>query len=154
MQVYLLQPYYPNITKRIIKAPKLYFLDTGLASYLTRWSSPENLQAGSMAGAMYETFIIGEVIKNYIFDGKVPPIFYLRDKEGHEVDLVVEDKDLHLFEIKLSANVKQDNHQNLNYYATKSKRFISKNIISLIDKPLLTSDGIKYIPYTQLQSVL
>ncbi len=154
MQIYLLKPYYPNITKRIIKSPKLYFLDTGLAAYLTKWNSQENLQAGSMAGAMYETYILGEVIKNYIFQGKVPPIYYLRDKEGHEVDLVIEDNGLHLFEIKLSANIRTDNHQGLNYYAQKSNKFVSKNIISLIEKSILTSDGIRYIPYTAINSNL
>ncbi|MBI5358777.1 ATP-binding protein [Candidatus Amesbacteria bacterium] len=148
MQIYLLKPYYPNITKRIIKSPKLYFLDTGLASYLTKWNSQKNLQAGSMAGAMYETYVVGEVIKKYICQGKIPPIYYLRDKEGHEVDLVVEDEGLHLFEIKLSANIKSDNHRGLNYFSQKSNKFVDKNIISLIENPIMTLDGVKYIPYT------
>lgn len=151
-QVFLLRPYYPNITKRIIKSPKLYLLDTGLAAYLTQWDSPKNLRAGSMAGAMYETYVIGEVIKKYIFQGKVPPIHYLRDKEGHEVDLLIEDNGLHLFEIKLSANIKVDNHQGLNYFFQKSHQFVSKNIISLIDKPIVTSGGIRYIPHATIGS--
>lgn len=154
MQIYLLKPYYPNITKRIIKAPKLYFLDTGLASYLTKWNTPENLQSGSMAGAMYETYIVGEIIKSYLSQGMVPPIYYLRDKEGHEVDLVVENNGLHLYEVKLSASVKTENHKALNYYAKKSNKFVSKNIISLIEKPILTPDGVKYIPYTSVNFVL
>lgn len=154
MQIYLLKPYYPNITKRIIRSPKLYFLDTGLASYLTKWDSQKSLQAGSMAGAMYETYIIGEVIKSFIFRGKIPPIYYLRDKEGHEVDLVIEGNGLHLYEIKLSANIKTDNHQNLNYFSQKSNKFVSKSIISLIENPILTPDGTKYIPYTAINSVV
>lgn len=154
MQIYLLKPYYPNITKRIIKAPKMYFLDTGLASYLTKWNTLESLQSGSMAGAMFETYIIGEVIKYYIFQGKVPPIYYLRDKEEHEVDLVIENNGLHLFEIKLSANVKAENHQGLNYYFQKSNKFVSKNIISLIEDQFLTSDAIIYTPYTSLNTIL
>ena len=154
MQIYLLRPYYPNITKRIIKAPKIYFLDTGLAAYLTKWNSPENLQVGTMAGAMYETFVVGEVIKKYIFQGKTPPIYYLRDKEGHEVDLVVEDDGLHLFEIKLSANIKIENHQGLNYFANTFNKFVSKNIISLIEKPMSAADGVRYIPYTLIGSIL
>lgn len=154
MQIYLLKPYYPNITKRIIKAPKMYFLDTGLAAYLTKWSTPQNLQSGSMAGTMFETYVIGEVIKYYIFQGKVPPIYYLRDKEGHEVDLVVEDNGLHLFEIKLSANIKAENHQGLNYFSQKSTKFVSKNIISLIEEPFLTTDKVKYSPYTSVNAIL
>jgi uncharacterized protein len=154
MQIYLLKPYYPNITKRIIKSPKLYFLDTGLAAYLTKWNTIGNLQAGSMAGAMYETYIIGEIIKYYFFQGKIPPIYYLRDKEGHEVDLVVEDNGLHMFEIKLSANIKNENHQGLNYFSQKSNKFISKNIISLIEKPISLSDGVEYVPFTAISSFL
>jgi len=154
MQIYLLRPYYPNVTKRIIKAPKIYFLDTGLAAYLTKWNSPENLRAGSMAGAMYETFVVGEVIKKYIFQGRIPPIYYLRDKEGHEVDLVVEDGGLHLFEIKLSVSIKVESHQGLNYFANTSNKFVSKNIISLIEKPMSTADGVGYIPYTLIGNIL
>lgn len=150
MQIYLLRPYFSNITKRIIKAPKLYFLDTGLASYLTKWNTKENLQAGAMAGAMYETYIVGEIIKKYINLGKQPPIYYLRDREGHEVDLVIEDNGLHLMEIKLSANLDTEQTRGLNYYFNKSDKFKSKTIISLVDKEILTSDGVKYIPYTSI----
>ena len=148
MQIYLLKPYYPNITKRIIKASKLYFLDTGLASYLTKWNTVENLQAGSMAGALYETYIIGEIIKSCIFRGKQPSIYYLRDKEGHEVDLVIEENGLHLVEIKLSASIKGEYSRNIEYFSKKSNKFLSKTIISLIEKPLLIKGGIRYIPYT------
>ncbi|MDP3917949.1 MAG: ATP-binding protein, partial [Candidatus Woesebacteria bacterium] len=105
-QIFLLRPYFPNITKRIIKSPKLYFVDTGLASYLTKWESPDNLKAGAMSGALFETYVVVEVIKKFINKNKEPFIFYLRDKEGHEVDLVVEENGLHLIEIKLSASVK------------------------------------------------
>ncbi len=148
MQIYLLKPYYPNITKRIIKAPKLYFLDTGMASYLTKWNTAITLQAGSMAGALFETYIIGEIIKSYIFRGKQPSIYYLRDKEGHEVDLIIEENGLQLVEIKLSASVKEDQFKNLEYFAKKSNKFLSKKIISLIEKPLLIESGIEYAPYT------
>lgn len=148
MQIYLLKPYYPNITKRIIKAPKLYFLDTGMASYLTKWNTILSLQTGAMAGALFETYIVGEIIKSYIFRGKQPPIYYLRDKEGHEVDLVIEENGLHLVEIKLSASVKKDQFNSIEYFAKRSKKFVSKKIISLIEKPFLIENGIEYIPYT------
>jgi len=138
------------ITKRIIKASKLYFLDTGLACYLTKWDSPNNLRTGAMAGAIYETYVVGEIIKKYINQGKQPPIYYLRDKEGHEVDLVIEDNGLHLYEIKLSASIKSEHSINLDYYFKKSDKFKSKTIISLIDKELITSGGVKYIPYTSI----
>ncbi len=150
MQIYLLRPYYSNFSKRLIKSPKLYFLDTGLASYLTRWNTVETLQSGSMAGALFETFVIGEFVKKYFNQGKMPPLYYLRDKDGHEVDLVVEDNGLHLFEIKLSASIKEDQIENMEYFTQKSKKFSSSTVISLIDTPIITKNQPNYIPYTQI----
>lgn len=148
MQIYLLRPYYPNITKRIIKSPKLYFLDTGLASYLTKWGTPEALQAGAMQGAFFETYIISEIIKSYIFRGREPSIYYLRDKEGHEVDLVIEDNGLNLVEIKLSASIKEDFSIGMNYFTKKSDKFVSKSVISLVENKIETQNKVNYIPYT------
>ncbi|MBS3949503.1 MAG: ATP-binding protein [Peptococcaceae bacterium] len=104
--VYLLPPYYNNITKRTIKAPKLYFLDTGLAAYLTRWLTPEVLEKGAMSGAFFETFVIAEIIKSYYNTGITdPPLYYYRDKEGREIDLLLmQDGTLYPIEIKKSAN--------------------------------------------------
>lgn len=149
-QIFLLRPYYPNITKRIIKAPKLYFIDTGLASYLTKWNTSENLQSGFMAGAMFETYIVGEIIKKYINRGKIPPVFYLRDKEGHEADLLIEDDGLNLVEIKLTASVKDADMKNLDYFSSKSDKFKSKTIVSLIESSITAGKSIKYIPYTSI----
>jgi len=152
-QIYMLQPYFPNITKRLIKSPKMYFLDTGLATYLTKWDSPKNLEAGSMSGALFETYIISEFIKKYINQGKNPPLYYLRDKEGHEVDLVVEQNGIHLYEIKLAVGTNRAFEANLNYFENKSKKIKSKNVISLIKEPLIMPGNIKYIPYNKLSSI-
>lgn len=149
-QIFLLRPYFPNITKRIIKAPKLYFLDTGLASFLTKWDSPENLKAGAMSGAIFETYLIVEFIKKYINKGKEPPLYYIRDKEGHEVDLLVHDNGIHMYEFKLAAKIDTDFEKNMNYFEQKSKDFKSKTIISLIKKPLKVTSGVEYVPYTQI----
>lgn len=148
MQIFLLKPYYPNITKRIIKAPKLYFLDTGLAAYLTKWNTPENLRAGFMAGAFFETFVIGEIIKSYIFRGIMPSIYYLRDKEGHEVDLVIEEGGLNLTEIKLSASYKEEFIKHMDYFANRFDKFVSKTVISLVEKSLVAPSGVNFVPYT------
>jgi predicted AAA+ superfamily ATPase len=103
-QVYLLQPYHSNITKRLIKTPKLYFLDTGLCGYLTNWSSPETLEAGAMSGAVLETYVIAEVLKSWWHHGKQPPIYYFRDKDGKEIDLLfVQDRAIHPLEVKKSS---------------------------------------------------
>ncbi|MDL2238525.1 ATP-binding protein [Christensenellaceae bacterium OttesenSCG-928-K19] len=104
--VYLLQPYSNNVIKRAIKTPKLYFLDTGLAAYLTRWNTPEVLESGAMAGAFFETFVISEIIKSYYNEGILDlPLYFYRDKDGKEIDLlIVENGVIYPLEIKKTAN--------------------------------------------------
>jgi predicted AAA+ superfamily ATPase len=103
--VFLLKPFHPNISKREIKAPKLYFLDTGLAAYLIGWDTPTVLRNGAMGGAFFETFVIAEIIKSYINRGLQAPIYYFRDKEQREIDLLIwRNGRLHPVEIKMTAN--------------------------------------------------
>lgn len=106
--VYLLKPYYNNVLKRAVKTPKLYFLDTGLAAYLTKWSTPEVLKNGAMAGAFFETFVVAEIIKSYYNKGIVePPLYFYRDKDQREIDLLIEnDGVLYPIEIKKHADPK------------------------------------------------
>jgi predicted AAA+ superfamily ATPase len=100
--IYLLRPYFTNLTKRAIKTPKLYFADTGLAAYLTQWNTPEVLRDGAMAGAFFETFIISEIVKSYSNIGHLdPPLYYYRDKDKREIDLLIyEGGRMHPLEIK------------------------------------------------------
>jgi len=104
--VYLLEPYHNNLTKRAIKTPKVYFLDTGLMAYLTRWPTPETLQVGAQAGAFFESFVIAEIIKSYYNAGILePPIYFYRDKEQNEIDLLIyENGTLYPIEIKKHAD--------------------------------------------------
>jgi len=104
--VYLLQPYYNNITKRAVKTPKLYFLDTGLAAYLTKWNTPDVLKNGAMAGAFFETFVISEIIKSYYNKGILDlPLYFYRDRDMKEIDLLIEEGGtLHPIEIKKHAD--------------------------------------------------
>ncbi len=104
--IYLLQPYYNNITKRALKTPKLYFLDTGLAAYLTQWNTPEVLESGAMAGAFFETFVIAEILKSYFNQGDSnPPLYFYRDKEKNEIDLLISQNGiLYPLEIKKHAD--------------------------------------------------
>ena len=109
--VYLLRPYHNNITKRTVKTPKLYFLDTGLAAYLTRWTTADVLKNGAMAGAFFETFVIAEVMKSYNNQGVLDlPLYFYRDRDGNEIDLLIEDSGiLYPIEIKKHADpVKSD----------------------------------------------
>ena len=104
--VYLLKPYSCNITKRAVKTPKLYFMDTGLAAYLTKWTNPEVLKSGAMAGAFFESFVISEIIKSYYNRGVIdPPLYFYRDKDRNEIDLLIEDGGiLYPLEIKKHAD--------------------------------------------------
>ena len=104
--VYLLEPYHNNLNKRLTKAPKLYFLDTGLACWLLGWNTPEQLTTGAMWGHLFETFVFGEILKSYYNDGVVkPPLYYYRDKDKNEIDLLIMDGDtLHPIEIKTSSD--------------------------------------------------
>lgn len=103
--VYLLQPFHANVSKRLVKAPKLYFLDTGLAAYLTEWSSPETLEAGAMSSAMLETWVISELLKSYLHNGRHAPFYYYRDRDKREIDLLIErDGTLYPIEIRKTAS--------------------------------------------------
>lgn len=104
--VYLLQPYFNNTIKRIIKRPKLYFMDTGLACYLSLWNNPRALELSAMAGAMFETFVISEIIKSYANAGKDTRnhLCYYRDNNNCEIDLIIlENGKAYPVEIKKSA---------------------------------------------------
>lgn len=103
--VYLLQPYHRNLTKRLVKTPKLYFLDTGLAAYLTKWPDAASLQAGSMSGALLETWLFAEILKSYWHNGLEANVFFYRDIDQREVDLVIEVGDtLYPVEFKKTAS--------------------------------------------------
>lgn len=107
--IYLLEPYYTNVTQRLVKAPKLYFLDTGLAAYLTEWASPETLEVGAMSGPILETWIVTELLKSYWHTGRRPPFYYYRDKDQREIDLLlVQDGVVYPLEIKKSASPNRD----------------------------------------------
>ena len=100
--VYLLQPYFSNVIKRAVKTPKMYFLDTGLAAYLTRWNTSETLQHGAMSGAFFESWVISEIVSSYYNNGILePPLWFYRDKDMKEIDLLIErDGTLYPIEIK------------------------------------------------------
>jgi hypothetical protein len=103
--VYLLEPYHTNVTKRLVKTPKLYFLDTGLCAYLTEWSTPETLEAGAMSGAILETWVVAELLKGYWHNGLRAPFYYYRDKDQKEIDLViVKDGKAYPLEIKKTSS--------------------------------------------------
>ncbi|MFZ5586808.1 MAG: ATP-binding protein [Thermodesulfobacteriota bacterium] len=103
--VYLLEPFFNNPTKRLVKTPKLYFLDSGLCAYLTEWSSPQTLEAGAMSGAILETWVVGELLKSWWHNGRRAPFYFYRDKDQKEIDLLIlQDGTLYPLEIKKTAS--------------------------------------------------
>lgn len=103
--IFYLYPYSNNMLKRLVKTPKLYFYDTGLVCYLTKWSSAETLQSGAMNGAILENYVVAEIRKTYLNCGKDPYMYYYRDKDAREIDIILEhDGVLNPIEIRKSAN--------------------------------------------------
>lgn len=103
--VFYLHPYSNNLLKRLVKTPKLYFYDTGLVCYLTKWSSAETLESGAMNGAILENYVVAEIRKTYLNCGREPYMYYYRDKDAKEIDIVLErDGVLHPMEIKKTSN--------------------------------------------------
>jgi uncharacterized protein len=103
--VFLLEPFSTKIRKRLVKSPKLYFLDTGLCAYLTRWSDSQTLEAGNMSGAILETFVVSEIVKSYYNAGETPRLSFVRDSNGREIDLLLHENNAwHPIEIKKSAH--------------------------------------------------
>ena len=103
--IFYLHPYSNNLLKRLVKTPKLYFYDTGLVCYLTKWSSAETLECGAMNGAILENYVGAEIRKTYLNCGKEPYLYYYRDKDAREIDIVLEhDGILNPIEIKKTAN--------------------------------------------------
>ncbi len=107
--IFYLYPYSNNLIKRLVKTPKLYFYDTGLVCYLTKWSSAETLESGAMNGAILENYVVAEIRKTYLNSGKEPYMYYYRDKDAREIDIVLEhDGVLNPIEIKKTANPREE----------------------------------------------
>lgn len=101
-QIFLLPPHFNNFGKRIIKSPKLYFIDTGIATFLLGLHSPEPLLQGPMKGPLFETMVVAEWIKAFYNRGERPELYYWRSKAGIEVDLII-DRNARLYPIEIKA---------------------------------------------------
>jgi predicted AAA+ superfamily ATPase len=152
--VFLLEPYFSNLAKRMVKAPKLYFLDTGLAAYLTQWSSPQTLEAGAMGGAIFETWVMAEVIKSYWHRGKTAPIHYYRDSDQKEIDLlIVQDGMICPVEIKkTSAPTKKDvRHFSVLRNAKRFKMPIGPGaVLCMSQTPMPVTETVQAIPVNHI----
>lgn len=149
--VYLLEPYYNNIMKRAVKTPKIYFLDTGLVSYLTKWKNKDVLESGSMARNFFKNFVIVEIIKSYYNTGELrPPIYFYRDKDKREIDLIIEQNGkLYPIEIKKSANPSKDMIENFKVL-DKVKEVGEGAIICMYNRIYNLDEKNKVIPFNYL----
>ena len=145
--VYLIQPYHNNMLKRLVKSPKLYFYDTGLAAHLSLWPSSKTLQVGNMNGAYFENFCINQITKKISASSRPVSIFYYRDKDQREIDLVLETHaGLIPLEFKLSSNPHQGDIAKFGVLEKLGKPVLPGAIICTIDKPLLITGGNVLLP--------
>ncbi len=150
-QVILLPSYHTNITKRLIKTPKLYFLDTGLCAFLTGWSSPRTLRNGAMNGAFVETYVVTEILKSWWFQALEIPMYYYRDKDGVEIDLLI-DKDniLYPIEIKSAASIKRIWAKGFQALDRLNLQRGPGAVLCLADKAQFIEDKVTAIPITEI----
>lgn len=128
-QIVLLRPYYKNIGKRLVKRPKMYFMDTGLASYLLGINTSESLTGSSYFGPLFETLVVTDFLKRFYCHGQTPSMYYLRTHDDLEVDLVIEGgSGLTLIEIKSSATIMKEHASSL----VRTKRDLGDRVESAI----------------------
>jgi len=145
--VYLLEPYHTNVTQRLVKTPKLYFLDTGLTAYLTAWASPETLEAGAMSGPSLESWIVAELLKSYWHNGRRPPFYYYRDKDQREVDLLLlQDGIIYPLEIKKSASPSREDVRHFGALARLGLPIGPGGVICLAEQSLPLTEAAQSIP--------
>ena len=147
--VYLLEPYYNNINKRMIKTPKLYFLDTGLACWLLGWNTPQQLANGAMWGHIFESFVFAEILKSYYNDGiTTPPLYHYRDTDKNEIDLVITNGDyLHPVEIKTTSDPNKSLVKAFRYLENiPSKKVGTGAVVCLAKERLPLADGVWVLP--------
>lgn len=161
--IYVLKPYTSSVLNRAIRSPKIYFRDTGLCCYLTRWLTPETLKNGAMAGAMFETFVINEILKSYSNEGLEYDfnIFYYNGKDKKrkkgngeevevdgEIDLIIQENGiLYPIEIKMSASPKAEMASEFDVLdGVPDKKRGTGIIICLYDKKLYLRDNLIALP--------
>jgi len=147
--IYLMEPYFNNHLKRVIKTPKIYFMDVGLLAYLTKWPTPETLANGAKAGNIFETFVISEIVKSYLNAGIInPPLYFYRDKDKKEIDLIIEEAEkIYPIEIKMSASPDKEMAKNFSVLKGKIDKEIGTGvIICQYDNKFYLSDDILVLP--------
>lgn len=153
--IYLLEPFYQNLGKRIIKSPKLYFMDTGLACFLAGIRSEKDLKESALLGAIFETLALGQIIRRFTSQGKKPQIYFYRDHYGLEVDFVLPvGEKLKLYECKWSEHPpKSVKAFHVIESRIGSKNVISKSIITPVRGQRKNSENVTIEDCVQLDSI-
>ncbi|GAB1394874.1 ATP-binding protein [Rhodocyclaceae bacterium] len=145
--VYLLPPYHSNMSKRLVKAPKLYFLDTGLAAYLTRWPDAAALEAGAMSVALLETWVVSEILKSYWHRGLEAPLYFYRDADQQEVDLIVDSATaLYPVEIKKTASPSHNAKKHFTVLDKLGKTVGPGAVLCFVERDIPLSRAVTAVP--------
>lgn len=147
--IFILRPYYNKVTDRLVKTPKVYFMDTGLAAYLCRWPNPQTLSNGNMDGAFLETYVVSEIVKSYYNNGKpVNNLYYYRDIDKKEIDILIVDAE-NIYPIEVKKN-KSPNHPDKNFSVLQKFKLNVKPgiIICLSDELIPYNKNCWYCPIT------
>ena len=150
--IILLQPYMASMSKRIIKAPKLYFMDTGLCSYLCKWPNASMLQNGVMSGAFFETYVISEIVKSYYNAGINPKdyLYYYRDIDKKEIDLlIVENGAIYPIKVKKGVSPKKPT-KNFNVLSKYNRPIMPGLVIDNTDKIRPINENVYSFPVSLL----
>jgi predicted AAA+ superfamily ATPase len=149
--IYLLYPYSSNIAKRTIKTPKLYFLDTGLASHLCSWDTPDTLRNGAQSGAILESYVFAEILKSYWHNGENPNIFFYRDTDQKEIDFIIErNMTLYPIEVKKTSNPDPNDSKVFNSLSVFKKPVGTVAVICLYGKAISISKNTVSIPVWEI----
>ena len=149
--VTLLRPWSRSVEKQVTKTPKVYFLDTGLASWLANWKSSDALMQGTMAGAFFETFVISEIIKSWHNAGRDPSLYFYRDKEGKEIDLLIKDGQiLYPVEIKKSATPSTQALKNFSALKNINMEIGPATVICSTEKPVFLGKDAVALPVSYI----
>ena len=146
--IVLLPPYFNNLSKRVLKTPKIYFLDTGLCAYLGRWLSPAVLENGAMSGAFLETYVIAQIMSSYWHQGQTTNhLFYYSDQDRNEVDLLIhQDGGLYPIEIKKNISIANTKFKGFDFLNACGQQIINPSIINLGQELRFTKGNIQVIP--------
>lgn len=147
--VRILYPFWPNTGKQLTKTPKIYFMDTGLVCHLTRWNTPDQLRNGAVAGHVFETFVVSEVLKSHMNAGaNLRDVWFYRDSKKREIDLVIQDgRTLHPVEVKTNALVKKDAIKNFGCLEDMADYEVGfGHVICQTQEPYLLTENVEAVP--------